>query len=58
MKLDLEAANVYTLNLTVTEARSMNENVVEKIEQELDEAQADVFTDRETESYLVIKIIK
>jgi hypothetical protein len=60
--LSLNAANVFEQSLTVDEIRKAMdddgaaENLHEKIEQWLDEAQGLVFTNEHKRSYLVIEI--
>lgn len=57
-KIDLENDHVHFMELSVEEARNLTEEVIDKIEHALDEAQADVFTDRQIVTYLVIEIKK
>lgn len=56
-KLNLEDDNVFCRELTVAEARDVDDLVEEKITEWLDEAQAKVFTAERPDSYLVIRIV-
>lgn len=64
MRLNLEDANVFQLDLTVDEAREYDAgdaedgSVEERIGLALDEAQAPVFGGDASESFLVIRIVK
>lgn len=55
-RLDLDADNVKEETLTVAEIREMSSELDEKVEGWLDEVQAEVFTEKHKEFYLVIKI--
>lgn len=51
--------NVFELELTVEECRDFSlDTVITKVEEALDEAQAKVFGDEASESFLVIRITK
>lgn len=58
MKLDLENANVFHLDLTVEQIRNSDEEAHEELEGKLDEAQGFVFSDEGSEAYLVIRVTK
>jgi hypothetical protein len=51
-----EGDYVFEKELSVTEARNLDEELSVKLEEWLDEAQAKVFTGEAKEAYLVIKI--
>jgi hypothetical protein len=55
-KLDLDADNVKEEELSVTDIRAMDNELDEKVQGWLDEAQGEVFTNKHKEFYLVIKV--
>jgi hypothetical protein len=55
-KLDLDADNVKEEELTVAEIRAMDNELDEKVQGWLDEAQGEVFTEKHKHFYLVIKV--
>jgi hypothetical protein len=57
-KIDLEADNVFVKNLTLEEARTFDEAVVEEIETVVDEAQGHVFMGKSDTAFVIIQITK